>query len=137
MPRSRHPERVRAALAVIERRGRILICRRPAGAILGGYWEFPGGKLIPPESWSGCLRRELWEELGVRVSALRQLQHVHHRDARGADRFFVVYRCIMLGAPRPRAATSLRWIPRRHLGRYRFPPASQPILARLRTAARR
>ncbi|MBI4342403.1 MAG: NUDIX domain-containing protein, partial [Candidatus Omnitrophica bacterium] len=62
-----------ASLAVIERRGRYLICRRRRGDFLGGFWEFPGGKRKPRESWEACLRRELREELGVAVTAIRPL----------------------------------------------------------------
>ena len=55
----RKPPRVQVALAVIERRGRYLICRRRADDHFGGYWEFPGGKKDAEESWEACVRREL------------------------------------------------------------------------------
>ena len=53
--------------AVIEREGRLLLCRRPAGKRHAGLWEFPGGKLLPGESIFEAARRELAEELGVEV----------------------------------------------------------------------
>lgn len=43
----------------------VLIGRRKANQALGGYWEFPGGKLENNESLVECLRREIQEELGV------------------------------------------------------------------------
>jgi 8-oxo-dGTP diphosphatase len=135
MPRLRRVERVQAALAVIERGGKYLICRRRDGDILGGYWELPGGKARPGEAWAACLRRELWEELGVRASGLRRVQHVRHQGTGGTDHFFVVFRCDITGGPRPFAAADLRWVPRSRLGRYRFPPANQPILARLKAGS--
>ncbi|MDR1775292.1 MAG: NUDIX domain-containing protein [Actinomycetes bacterium] len=56
------------------------IIRRPDGAVLGGcraygeyagWWEFPGGKLEPDESWEDACRREVAEELGgIRLTSL-------------------------------------------------------------------
>ncbi len=53
--------------AVIQRTDTVLIGRRPEGKLLGGLWEFPGGKQDPGESMEACLRREIEEELGVDV----------------------------------------------------------------------
>jgi len=53
------------AAALIQRQGRILICRRRADQDHAGKWEFPGGKLETGETPAACLRRELAEELGI------------------------------------------------------------------------
>ena len=50
--------------AVIWRDGLVLIARRPQKGLLGGLWEFPGGKREDGESLPDCLRREIREELG-------------------------------------------------------------------------
>lgn len=60
----------RVVAAVIERGGRLLLCRRPAGKRHAGLWEFPGGKLLPGESIPEAARRELAEELAVEVLAV-------------------------------------------------------------------
>ena len=54
--------------AVIRQDGRILIAQRPQDGLLGGMWEFPGGKLEPGENLAGCLVREISEELGVSIA---------------------------------------------------------------------
>jgi len=53
--------------AVIERDGKVLICRRRADQWHPLKWEFPGGKVEPGEDPPGALARELHEELGIRA----------------------------------------------------------------------
>ena len=58
------------AAAVIENReGRILIARRKPEITLGGYWEFPGGKIESGESPAECAARELREEMDIHIDA--------------------------------------------------------------------
>src|SRR5512142_1851985 len=56
---------IRVVACVIERDGKLLLCRRPANKRHGGLWEFPGGKVENGESDFDAVRRELTEELGV------------------------------------------------------------------------
>lgn len=53
--------------AVIQRDEKVLIAQRPLEGLLGGMWEFPGGKLLPGEDLVSCLQREIQEELGVGI----------------------------------------------------------------------
>ena len=64
--------------AVIRKRGRILIAQRPVGGMLGGLWEFPGGKRKRGESLEECLRREIHEELGVEIEVGQPVTQVKH-----------------------------------------------------------
>ncbi len=61
------------AALVRDRRGRLLLTRRPAGKPRAGLWEFPGGKVKPGEDLAEALRRELKEELGLEASVGREL----------------------------------------------------------------
>lgn len=45
----------------------LLITKRPDDALLGGLWEFPGGKIEEGETLEACIARELQEELGIVV----------------------------------------------------------------------
>ncbi len=56
-----------AAAIVVGEQGRVLLARRKQGKQQGGLWEFPGGKLEPGESAADCLRRELLEEMGIKI----------------------------------------------------------------------
>ena len=61
---------IRVVAAVVEHDGRFLICLRPAHKRHGSLWEFPGGKCETGESDLDALKRELKEELDVRVTSL-------------------------------------------------------------------
>ncbi|MBI2384227.1 MAG: Nudix family hydrolase [Gammaproteobacteria bacterium] len=67
-----------AAGCLVDARGEVLICQRPSGKIAAGKWEFPGGKIERGESAADALRRELHEELGIAVRAMRPLIRVRH-----------------------------------------------------------
>ena len=53
--------------AIVLQDNKVLLTRRALGQSLEGYWEFPGGKVEEGESLQECLKREIFEELGVQV----------------------------------------------------------------------
>jgi 8-oxo-dGTP diphosphatase len=120
------------AAAVIEERGRILVSRRPAGAHLEGYWEFPGGKLDEGESPEEALVRELSEELGISIRVDRILDVAFHRYPEKAV-LVLFYACTrMSGEPRDLGVAAHRWAAVSDLRDEEFPPADVRLLARLR-----
>lgn len=64
--------------AIIEHKGKVLICQRSAQMRLPLKWEFPGGKVEPDESKEECLAREIREELGITIRIDRELSTVKH-----------------------------------------------------------
>jgi mutator protein MutT len=79
--------------AVIERQGRYLVCRRPAGKRHAGLWEFPGGKIESGEGIEEAARRELREELDLELVEIgeelfRRIDPGTHFQVR-----FVICRC--------------------------------------------
>jgi A/G-specific adenine glycosylase len=115
-------------VAVISRRGRFLLGRRPPDGLLGGLWEFPGGKVHPGETHKQALEREAREELGITIHVGEQIAVVQH----AYSHFRVtlnVYRCAAPeGRPRAKAHTELRWIPRSKLSEYPLPGANHRFL---------
>src|SRR5260370_3244455 len=53
------------AVALVDADGRVLLAQRPAGKMMAGVWEFPGGKVQPGEAPEAALIRELKEERGI------------------------------------------------------------------------
>ena len=63
---------VEVAVGVLVRPdGAFLLTSRPPGKVYEGYWEFPGGKVEAGETVEEALRRELAEEIGVRIGAVQ------------------------------------------------------------------
>jgi 8-oxo-dGTP diphosphatase len=119
------------AAAIIARNGRYLIARRKPGVHLAGFWEFPGGKCESGESMEDCLRRELLEELGVRLSAAVPFQTIRHAyPEKTVELHF--FRCtIGAGEAKARDCAEIRWVDPSDLVLYRFPPADEAVLKAL------
>jgi len=61
--------------------GKVLIAKRKQEKSLGGYWEFPGGKIEQNEAPIDALKRELVEELGLDVSNIHYFgQNIHEYE---------------------------------------------------------
>ncbi|MDZ7724346.1 MAG: A/G-specific adenine glycosylase [candidate division KSB1 bacterium] len=66
------------AAGLVWRNGTLLIDQRKEAAMLGGLWEFPGGKIKPGESPERAAEREVMEELGVTVQAEDLFTTIEH-----------------------------------------------------------
>jgi mutator protein MutT len=122
---------VEVVAAVIERGGRVLIARRPAGSHLGGLWEFPGGKRQDGETAEAALAREIREELDAAVSVGELLDDVEWRYPEKTVRLRF-FRCALEGEPRAAEGQDIAWVTPADLDRYDFPPADAGLVARLR-----
>jgi A/G-specific adenine glycosylase len=67
-----------AAGIVYNQNGQFLIAQRPNDGLLGGLWEFPGGKQEAGETLAECVQRELREELAIEVEVGDLLTTVRH-----------------------------------------------------------
>lgn len=119
--------RVVVTAAVVEEGGAFLVTRRLTGTHLEGFWEFPGGKCEPGESYGASLRREMLEELGASVEIGRELLTVAHpyRDRIVELHFF---ECSLDGTPRPLLGQEMRWVRREDLPALEFPPADEDLI---------
>jgi len=111
--------------------GEVLIDQRLEEGLLGGMWEFPGGKQEPGETIETCIARELKEELGIAVTVGAELITVDHAYSHKKLRF-VVHLCDWLsGEPQPLASQQVRWVQPDDLGSYAFPAANARIIEAL------
>lgn len=114
--------------AVILNRGRILITRRPEKGLLGGLWEFPGGKQEPGESLPECLKREIREELGIEIEVGKAFIKVSH----AYSHFRITLHCFFCrkikGRITPLGVADCRWVTLKELKAYPFPRADQRVI---------
>jgi isopentenyl-diphosphate delta-isomerase type 1 len=64
------------------------------------HWECVGGHLGPGESYEAAARREVEEELGIRVEAVERLCKIAACDATGLE-FIEVYSAVTDSVPNP------------------------------------
>ena len=109
----------------------LLIDQRFEEGLLGGLWEFPGGKLEEGETIETCIARELQEELGIAVTVGAELITVDHAYSHKKLRF-VVHLCTWVsGDPQPLASQQVRWVRPEELKNFPFPAANARIIEAL------
>ncbi|WP_186539244.1 8-oxo-dGTP diphosphatase MutT [Synechococcus sp. BIOS-E4-1] len=111
--------------------GEVLIDQRLNEGLLGGLWEFPGGKQEPDEAIKDTIRRELREELAIEVSVDDRLITVDHAYSHKKLRFEVHLCRWLSGDPQPLASQQVRWVKPSALADYPFPAANVRIIAAL------
>lgn len=116
------------AVAIVFRDSKILIARRKLGGVLGGFWEFPGGKQEPAETLEDCVRRELNEELGIKVHPVISFTPIQHQYP---DRHVTLHAFLCThesGEPKAIACDEIRWVAPADLKTFAFPPANQELI---------
>jgi 8-oxo-dGTP diphosphatase len=120
------------ACAIIEdAEGRILLAKRPEGKCLGGFWEFPGGKIETGESASDALVRELVEELLIQTEVTQALDPVEHHYEEFSIRLIPCRAKILSGIPTPTEHSDLGWFPIQEIPIETLAPADVPVLEQL------
>ena len=111
--------------------GEVLIDQRLNEGLLGGLWEFPGGKQEPGEAIEATIVRELREELAIEAVVGEELISLEHAYSHKKLRF-VVHLCTWLsGEPQPLASQQVRWVRPEQLSDFPFPAANARIIAAL------
>ncbi|TVR23974.1 MAG: A/G-specific adenine glycosylase [Anaerolineaceae bacterium] len=120
-----------AAGIVYRADGRFLIAQRPPEGLLGGMWEFPGGKREAGETLPQTLQRELREELALEVEVGELFVVVRH-----AFTHFKItmsaFICQHVGAePQAIEAQDFAWVTLADLDAYSFGKADRDVIAAL------
>jgi A/G-specific adenine glycosylase len=114
--------------AVIHRNGRILIAQRPHDGMLGGLWEFPGGKCEPGEPLADCLRREIREELELEIEVGQSITSVKHAYSHFRITLHAFECRVVSGRPKPIGVADFKWVRMSELDRFAFAVTDRKII---------
>jgi len=128
------PLKIIGVAVIFNDRGQVLIDRRPEDGLLGGLWEFPGGKLEAGETITDCIRREIAEELALDIEVGQHLITVDHAYSHFRVQLQVYCCQHRSGEPQPLACDEVRWVAIADLDQYPFPKANERIITALRTS---
>ncbi|MBN2450086.1 MAG: A/G-specific adenine glycosylase [Lentisphaeria bacterium] len=122
---------VQVAIGLLAHAGKVLIARRSEDQMLGGLWEFPGGKQQPGESLVQTVEREMLEEVNLRVRARGQVAAVQHAYSH-FRMTMTTFRCELACDPADlRCDRPTAWVPWERLHEYPFPGANHKLFKRL------
>ncbi|MCP4577030.1 MAG: NUDIX domain-containing protein, partial [Deltaproteobacteria bacterium] len=116
------------AVGVIWKNSRVLITQRKPEGLLGGLWEFPGGKIRNGETPSGACIREIKEEVNLVVETedrIACIRHAYTHFKIVMDVFPCNYRN---GKIKLRGPVDFKWIQLHEINRFPFPGANRKFI---------
>ena len=126
---------VSVVCAVLIRDGLVFAAQRSSSMSMPRKWEFPGGKIEPGESPRECLHREIFEELGVRISICRQLPSNRHEYPHLAITLYPFVGTIVAGEIHLHEHAAAVWLAPDKLAGLDWAEADLPVLAAYRALA--
>lgn len=130
-PKKKRPHHQIGVGIVMNEDKEVLIALRPEDAMLGGMWEFPGGKQEEDEEMEQTVIRELKEELGVDVAITKPFMKLDHAYSHFKITMHA-YLCELVdGKPNPQSSQEIKWISIDELEDYPFPKANRQLTDKL------
>ncbi|CAN5304245.1 A/G-specific adenine glycosylase [soil metagenome] len=134
-PKKKVPHHQIGVGIITDRKGRLLIALRPDDVMLGGLWEFPGGKQKADESIKQTVSRELEEELDVEVKVNNKFMEVKHAYSHFKITLHAYWCTIEFGTPKPKSSSALEWVTIEEINKFPFPKANKMLIEKLRMTA--
>lgn len=122
----------RIAVGIVLKDQRMLITLRQPDGLLGGLWEFPGGKLESGESGEAACIREILEETGLAVGIEHPLGIIRHAYTHFRIEMAVFACRFKYGRVRLKGPAAHRWVRFEQLRRFPFPKANHKIFPLLK-----
>ncbi len=127
----------RIAVGVVIKNGQLLITRRKSQGLLGGLWEFPGGKIQPNETPRAACVRELQEEVNLLVEPIHYLAEVSHTYSHFKIRMKVYICRYLAGEVHLNGPVDFKWISVEELEQFAFPGANRKFIPDLQEWVRK
>jgi A/G-specific adenine glycosylase len=132
-PRRRTPHFDVTAGVIRRGDGRFLITRRPLDGLLGGLWEFPGGKREDGETLEESLRREITEELAIDITVQRPMTVIKHAYTHFRITLHVFHAVYAGGQIQHLGVADHAWVDLDGVGGYAFASTDRQIIDWLRS----
>ena len=120
------------AAGVVFKNGRVLITRRNPAGLLGGLWEFPGGKIQKGESPEAACIREIKEEVNLTIKVDAHLSRVKHAYTHFKIVMDVFCCSYVSGRVKLNGPTAHRWIDLGQIDEFPFPKANHKFFDKLK-----
>ena len=120
-------------VGVVFSNGKVLIDKRRQNALLGGLWEFPGGKKKTSESFKAAVAREVKEETGIEIEVGKRLCIIKHTYSHFKITLHAYLCEYKSGIAKTLGCDAVKWIPPENLTQHAFPAANVKIIAALKT----
>ncbi|MBO4528222.1 MAG: A/G-specific adenine glycosylase [Victivallales bacterium] len=131
MPKKKPPH-YDVAVGLVYDGDKLLILKRSDDQMLGGLWEFPGGKLEDGETPQQAVKREIMEETGLPVKVGKKLAVVKHAYSHFSITMHA-FRCELQGDVKtPNCDRPWHWITESQLKDFAFPKANHKIFSAMK-----
>jgi len=122
---------IKVAVAIIEKEGRILIARKSREGPLKDRWEFPGGKVEEGETAEECVKREVFEELGIDIAVKECVCACTYNYVHMSVELLAYRASHVSGEVRRHEYQQVQWVMPSELNTYDFPEANRPLINKL------
>lgn len=126
------PQKTIGVAVIWNQQRQILIDKRRPTGLLGGLWEFPGGKIEPGETVEECIKREIQEELAIEIAVGDRLITIAHTYSHFHVTLIVHHCRHLTGVPQAIESDEIRWVTLAEIDSFPFPQANSQIIAALR-----
>ncbi|UKO96270.1 8-oxo-dGTP diphosphatase MutT [Nostoc sp. UHCC 0870] len=126
------PHKIIGVAVIWNDQQQILIDRRREEGAMGGLWEFPGGKIEFGETVEECIKREIYEELGIVIEVGEHLITIDHTYTHLRVTLTVHHCRLLSGVPQPLECDEVLWVNLDELEEFTFPQANTQIIAALK-----
>tara|TARA_B100000029_G_scaffold431961_1_gene443818 strand:+ start:1042 stop:1422 length:381 start_codon:yes stop_codon:yes gene_type:complete len=115
--------------AIIKKNNKYLIVQRNKNKHLGLKWEFPGGKVNVNENFEDALKREIQEELNIKIIILKKIAEEKYKDEK-IDIILHYYLCSQNhGTIKLSEHENLAWVKKKDFEKYDFAEGDGNILS--------
>ena len=119
---------INVVAAAIKKDGLIFCAQRPEGKSLGGFWEFPGGKLENGETPEDALIREIKEEFDSEIEVISFLNEASYEYDFGIVTMKTYLSKLINGELKLLEHQDSKWLPIEALSELEWAPVDIPAV---------